>query len=58
MKDTISCPGCHREFSAELSVEVDGAPMLMRMYTANCPDHGDIRQPELIERALSITVRD
>jgi len=39
-------------------MEVDGAPMLVRMYTANCPDHGDIKQPELIERAVSITVRD
>jgi hypothetical protein len=58
MKDTISCPGCHRELSAEVNLEVNGAPMLMRMYTAHCPDHGDLRQPELIERAISIAIRD
>ncbi len=56
MRDTIRCPeaGCEREVAAELIAQFDSAAVLMRSYRARCPVHGEFRQPELIDRAVTI----
>jgi hypothetical protein len=56
MRETIHCPeaGCDREVAARLIAQVDSAAVLMRTYLARCPEHGEFRQPELIDRAVTI----
>ena len=56
MRDTLLCPeaGCEREIEAELVAQVDSAAVLIRTYHARCPVHGEFRQPELIDRAVTI----
>ncbi|GEM_PF-5010812 len=56
MRETIRCPeaGCDREVAAQLVAQVDSAAVLMRAYRARCPIHGEFRQPELIDRAITI----
>jgi len=55
MRETIRCPeaGCEREVAAEVIAQVDSAAVLMRTYLARCPLHGEFRQPELIDRAIT-----
>jgi hypothetical protein len=56
MRETILCPeaGCEREVAAQLVAEIDSVAVLMRTYRARCPVHGEFRQPELIDRAVTI----
>lgn len=58
MRDTILCPeaGCEREVAAELVAQVDSAAALIRTYRGRCPMHGEFRQPELIDRAVTIRI--
>ncbi len=56
MRETIRCPeaGCVREVAAELIAQIDSTALLIRTYLARCPEHGEFRQPELIDRAVTI----
>jgi hypothetical protein len=55
--NTILCPeaGCDRVLTARLVAQVDSAAVLLRTYAAQCPLHGEFRQPELIDRAVRIS---